>query len=73
MWGPRALEGGLDTGKSVVLESQKCAGLEPSSPLEVPSPLAPAPPALHKLTIALHSALENVFLQCTVEPFRLHD
>ena len=63
------VEGGLDTGKSVVLESQKRAGQEGSSPLEVPSPPAPASPAIPKPTFALHSALENALLHCTMERY----
>ena len=63
------IRGWYGTRKSVVSVAQKCASWRPPLPLEVPLPLAPAPPALHKHTILLHSALKSALLQCMVERF----
>jgi hypothetical protein len=61
---------GMGTGKSVVLESQKRAGIEGPMAVSAPSVPAFAPPALMARTIALHSAVESALLLCTMERFR---
>jgi hypothetical protein len=61
----------MGTSKSVVLESQKCAGKEGPMAVSAPSASAFAPSALMARTIALHGAVESALLHCTMKPFCL--